>query len=273
MKYSILSVGIVAVSIVLVGCVSTPPPPRETVTFDYTPPPSEITSDPKATIALIQTESYEGALYGLMRKFAYATTQDFQEILVACGYDVKGPFETVAAMSDAEKQESDGILIPGVIFYLNLENMFIEKKENWLLAGLEVNDKDVSSYYQADGSAIVGSSISLKLLGSPVSEILSEKTITPSLQTVPLVGDKKYGSEVISDEGGPDFAILLEKDNNLYSDFGHALKTQYDVAMAETHHYFSSADLATNFQKTNHRVRISFLTTPPHRILPSELTI
>lgn len=255
MKYSVLNFGIVAVfCIILAGCATTPkpppPPPRETVIFDYTPPPSEITPDPpKATIALLQAQYSDGSDMSIpMKAFVRATTEDLKEILIASGYDVRGPFSSFSSIPDADKQKSNGVLIPTVKFDFDLTGVSAGSIEKKKLVTKEKKDEPGTKtlgfesyyYYKPKGLAVVDCSIFLDFVGSPVSEILSKKIITANPVTADFVSDEIFDYK-------PSIQDIIAEDNRAYNAFYHALEPQYDEVMDKTYHYLISDEFAKFF--------------------------
>ena len=252
MKYSILSSGIVAIScIILAGCATTPKPkpspPRETVIFDYTHPihpHPKLPSDPKVTIALLQTQLSSDSNTSIpMKAFVAATTEDLKEILIASGYDVKGPFSSFSSIPDVDKQESNGVLVPMVKFDFDLTgtNTGVIKKRSLVAKEGESGGTTLGlgySYkYKPGGLVVVDCSLFLDFVESPVSEILSKKIITSNPVTVDVVSDKIFDYK-------PSIQDWIAEDNRTYNAFNHALETQYDKIMDETYDYLISDELA-----------------------------
>ena len=250
MKYSILSFGIVAVfCVILAGCATTPksppPPPRETVIFDYTPPSETTLGSTKATIALLQTQYSSDSSNSIpMKAFVRATTEDLKDILIASGYEVRGPFSTFASIPNVDKQESNGVLVPMVKFDFDLTGTStgpIKKKK------LVTKDTDESGtktlgfesyyHYKPEGLSVVDCSIFLDFVGSPVSEILSKEIITANPVTADFVSDKIFDYK-------PTIQDMIAGDNRTYNAFYHALEPQYDEVMDKTYHYLISDKFA-----------------------------
>lgn len=255
MKYSILSFGIVAVyCIILAGCATTnkpsppPPPPRETVIFDYTlpiHPHPKLPSDPKVTIALLQTQRSSDSDTSIpMKAFVRATTEDLKDILIASGYDVRGPFSSFSSIPNVDKQESNGVLVPMVKFDFDLtgtDTGSIEKKSLVLKDTNKSRSKkfglESSYHYKPKGPAVVDCSLFLDFVGSPVSEILSKEMITASPVMVDFVSDTIFDYK-------PTIQDQIAEDNRTYNAFNHALETQYDEIMDKTYDYLISDELA-----------------------------
>ena len=246
MKYSILSFGIVAIScIILAGCATTKfeprLPPRETVTFDYTPPdytPPKTTPDStRPTIGVIKPRLPRSNDVPMFTSFARGVAADLEEVLIACGYDVKGPFDTFQNMSYAEKQGINGLLLSTIEFDILTDNVNI----------IPVSTAADRIYgnpnlYRSKGSVTVDGEISLELIESPVSETLSKKTVTISPEVLDVASDQVY------DWGGFHYREVVKdivlRDDKVHSDLERTLKTQYDAVMGKIYHYFSSNDFA-----------------------------
>ena len=253
MKYLILRFGIIgAVCIILAGCAvleTEPEFPRAAITFDYTPPSETTLGSTEATFAVVKTRTNTSA--PMFKDFSSSTTTDFEEILAALGYGVKGPFEYYNKMTDADKQESNTVLIADIDFKIDKSQMAWEKTNPIIVI------EGTPDYYRPRGSVTVECIVNCVIIESQVSEILAKKSVASTLVTVSLVSSKTYP------DGSTNLAAILENDNKIYSDLGLALETQYKAMMGKIYNYLNSDEVVNLLPKREPpRAAIVFDYTP-----------
>jgi hypothetical protein len=84
--------------------------PLAPFTFDYSPPSSSLAGTAKFTIALVYpsyTGNFAYAMQSPFKEFRQSMGNDINELLIARGFSLKGPFETWDNMLYNDKQQSD----------------------------------------------------------------------------------------------------------------------------------------------------------------------
>jgi len=102
------------VSLFLVACVTykqaAPPPMMRIPDYDFTPPSTAGSGSAKMKIALFNP-SYSGSFKysnkSPFKQFRTSMSKDFEEILSARGYIIKGPFDAYDFMTYSDKQECE----------------------------------------------------------------------------------------------------------------------------------------------------------------------
>ncbi len=174
----------------------------------------------------------------MLKSFAGSMVTDLKEILIACGYGVKGSFKYID-----EVQGSTGLLLSMIEFDINLADIKV------------INASDFwgnPTIYRAEGSVTVDGKISLELVGSPVSEILSKKIMTIGPVLVDVTSDQVYDGRIrLNDSsGGFRHREMVERvkdivrNDRVHSDLERTLKTQYDEVMSTIYHHFNSNEFA-----------------------------
>lgn len=201
-----LSTGLTAL---IVGLACTPPQPvapRPVVTA-YTPkyqfdvPKADVPGSAKTTIALITNKRQDKD--NVTNEFNSRFLKDLQNVLVAHGYNVKGPFTTEDELTFSDKKGSDFILTYGISFssaYSNVQGS--EKAKLSQLPETEVNRIWDHTYtnvpllgpmknYRGDAFYFRGemknsAKINMTLLASMAKETLWSKTIDISSDPEPF---------------------------------------------------------------------------------------
>ena len=238
MKYSILLSGMITVScIILAGCGPVTKiekvPPRKIVTFNYTPPAktSPDFTGPRATIAVLRPRFSSNSSVTMLKSFAGSIGADLKETLIACGYDVKGPFKTIDGV-----QGSNGVLLPLIEFDISPN---IKSTSAATLADRLYGNPNV---YRGKGSVTVNGEISLELVGSPVSEIFSKEIVSIGPVIVDVTSDQVYDwggfnyQEIVTD--------IVRRNDKVHSNLERTLKTQYGEVMGTIYHHFRSNEFA-----------------------------
>lgn len=84
--------------------------PLAPLTFDYSPPSNALPGSAKFTIALVNpsyTGNFAYASQSPFKEFRHSMGDDINELLIARGFNLKGPFETWDNMLYSDKQQSD----------------------------------------------------------------------------------------------------------------------------------------------------------------------
>ena len=219
MRCSTLQFGIVAiVCIMIAGCApinTEPEPPREVITFDYTP--REATpGSADVTFAVIGAQI--DTPVGLFRNFARNMASDFGEILTARGFSVKGPFKEYDLMTYSDKEGSDLVLTAEVEFTSDLTQL------------------NYTTFSRVKGPLTVSCHINLVAYESITNNRLWTKSAAITPLRVELISRKTYPN-------GANLHTLLVNENRFYTDLGGALKAQYTEIMNRIYGYLEPKEM------------------------------
>ena len=136
-----LPITLFALSLMLVGCAGSMPPPPPKLVFQWEPP-STTASAGNLAIAIVDARltrdklgNYHDAAY--LTSYTRSLGTDLQRVLVAKGLKVTGPFDDFQNMTFPEKKNSDLALIPRVYLEIN-ESYSVNKEEPGPLGGKAV---------------------------------------------------------------------------------------------------------------------------------------
>lgn len=129
---------IVAIAcLISIGCAPITQPPRETITFDYTPTTEAPPGSADVSFAIVGTQFVvtsnnpqnmspqqsillpSDPMPFLFRRLVSNMTKDLEEVLAARGFNIKGSFPTLDEMIYPDKEGSDLILTAKVKFRVN----------------------------------------------------------------------------------------------------------------------------------------------------------
>ena len=295
MRYSLVI--IVVVCFISIGCASSiVQPPRETVTFDYAPkteaspgsadvnfglvgvqfviisPTSQLGIPPQAS-GIVTPELPPPLFLQLVSNM----TRDFEEVLTARGFGIKGSFETFDEMIYPDKEGSDLVLTARVKF--SADTSRIGYKPNFQksvyggcgCSGLfslvsltaassgHVNPRlmgvvaggglvlgilsatvfhTVMPEFVPVGSVVVSSEINLEAYESLTKELMwSKKIPIPPFTVQPKVILRKKPNLIT-------WQRLMEIDNEFYSNIAKAFENQYEKTLNQIYTYLDPREMA-----------------------------
>ena len=158
MRYSTLQFGIVAVvCLMIAGCaaINTEPEPlRAIITFDYVPTAEAVSGSADVTFAIVGAEFVAPTTHQqgvplqsgmllpsappplLFQQLINNMTKDFEEVLTARGFAVKGSYRTLSEMIYPDKEGSDLILTAKVKFSADTSGLrYTDEKAKMILSG------------------------------------------------------------------------------------------------------------------------------------------
>lgn len=111
----------VAVALVAIGCATTPPQtiePQVTANFDFEPPSRTALDSASVAFCLVKPQYAESwkelVQYYPFDKFTGNMATDFEEIISARGFRMRGPFASYDEMAFPDKSQTDLVLMPKI---------------------------------------------------------------------------------------------------------------------------------------------------------------
>ena len=284
---------VIVVCFIITGCASRyVQPPRETITFDYVPKAEAPPGSADVTFAIVGTKFIAPTIHQqmmllqqgvvlpstsppplLFQKLVNNMTSDFEEVLTARGFTVRGSYRTLDEMIYPDKEGSDLILTAQVKF--SADTSEIEYGANtpkfiggcllgtlgegfFIAAGVTPKSSDQvalvilgtssligtwimnsnSPNFLPSGAVQIGCEIELEAYEGLTGEIMWTKRIpVPSFTVVPKAG--------LSENPGPvTWQQLMKIDNKFYSDIGRVLEMQYDKILNQIYTYLDPREMA-----------------------------
>jgi hypothetical protein len=221
------TIAMAVASVVLCACATTgtPGPAAFTPNFHYAPPTSSA-PDAGVTIALLNPQ------YALDQLWAQAwpdlpvnMASDFEQLLAARGYKLKGPFRSYDLMVYSDKEQSDLALIPDLNITAGVSDISVERV---------INLFGPNAYKIAHGTLHVGGNVTLMVVESLTQTKLWVKDIPVPSQTLQFKGQLAYDSP-------PSDASLREP--QLKDQLGHALEGIYKNVMQAAWDYLDPHEM------------------------------
>ena len=279
------------VCLITTGCATArfAQPPRDTITFDYVPRAEAVAGSADITFAIVGVEfvvptSYQqgvplqsGMLLPpapappLFQQLISNMTKDFEEVLTARGFAVKGSYRTLSEMIYPDKEGSDLILTAKVKFASNTNVKYKSDRRKvlaggclsplgliaWIAAGATPKESDqqilfiggigllttalvtwISGGFVPSGQMTVACEINLEVYEGLTDEIMWSKRIPiPQLEVIPQARQKENPGEIT-------YQKLMEIDNKFYSDLGHLFEAQYDKILNQIYTYLDPREMA-----------------------------
>lgn len=198
-----------------------------TPTFDYSPPTSATPASANVTFALVNatySENQPWANQWPFTDFSKNMALDFQELLAARGFTVKGPFGSYDELAFPDKKGSDLVLQPALEVRFEVVNP--KSKKHVGLLGPDT--------YSLQGDASVGGRVTLSMMESLSKERMWFKSIELPRNTVRWEGSKRYEAQ----PAGVDFS-----DPAISNSVGKVMETYYRTVMEAAWKYLDPEEM------------------------------
>lgn len=227
--------------IFVAGCVAPAAPVAQRIapTFDYTPAANADPMSARVTFAVVGSR-FETPV-PLFEHFSSNMGRDFAEILTARGYTIRGPFDSYDDMTFPDKEGSNLILQAEVDFTPDISSLTavaIISGLDFINAVLPTPGASSSNQYNVTGSVRVQGRVTLVVAES----LTNEKMWTKSVDIEPI--DVALAGTQVFDAVPSDLAEVLKHEDQLYTDLGRALATQYVEIMEKTYAYLDPREMA-----------------------------
>ena len=217
-KIFIVCVAIVA----LIGCFSskksTESVTRIPVKFDFSPPSRQVPGASAMTIALIKpvfvTENAEYYVQPFP-EMSTSMANDFEELLTAKGFKIRGPFRSRDEMVYNDKQSCDFAFMVEIDLQPNYNRKY--KYD----AGLGVI---IASSYRMSGEITLGGNLVITAMSPQYGEKIWKKNIALDKASFTYSGSVKWTDM-------PTVANELKEDNEFYNKFSHELELFYNKSL------------------------------------------
>lgn len=223
-------------ALVVTSCFTTKAPvansTRIPVKFDFSPPSRTAAGATAMTIALIspiyiaQNPEYYVAPFNEM---STSMKNDFEEMLTAKGFKIRGPFRSRDEMVYNDKQSTDFAFIVEI----DLNPTYNRKNKYSMGWGVVV-----PASYQMSGEITLGGNLVLTASSPKYGEKIWKKNIALDKSTFTYTGSVKW-AEV------PSVAEELKQDNNFYNTLSRELEKFYDRAMNLAWTQIEAAEMKT----------------------------
>ena len=221
-------------ALVFAGCTASkptastaPPVQRIPAVFDFSPPSRAQAGSTNITIAIVKpTYVGQNPEYYVppFNEMAVRMGDDFEELLTAKGFTMRGPFKSRDEMVYNDKTNSSFVLEIGIDINPQYNRKYATtNKTNW--AGiLNPNSPNVISTQKMSGEITLGGTLVINAKSSQYGELIWKKNIALTPASFTYTGGMVW-SEV------PTMADELKQDNQVYNTVSKELERFYNAAL------------------------------------------
>lgn len=180
---------LVVLAILIQGCATTSATKEGSSayvpSFDFTPPTTAAPGSADVVFAIVNASYAENQPWMQVWPFTDVSRNmgnDFQEIVSARGFNVRGPFATYDEITFPDKKASDLVLVPTLEIRLDIISPQVKKHINIL----------GPDSYTVNGQAAVSGRVTLSLMESLSKERMWFKSVELQRTVVPFEGEKEY---------------------------------------------------------------------------------
>jgi len=237
MKQSMGLLGFLVLTLLISGCVQPTTKPRTEPTyvpkFDFTPPSKATTNAANITFALVSPAYHGNQQWMSVPPFNQIPTdmsKDFEELLIAKGFTIRGPFRSYTEMTYPDKKNSDLILVPDLEIGLSFSQLQVITNQPPLLS------LRTTPTYSLAGNVIISGRVSLNVLESLTGEKMWTKSVEIPSTTVYIKGEKEYNRPITQ----IDFT-----DKSIVVPIAKQIEKIYDEIMKTSWKYLDPEEMAT----------------------------
>jgi hypothetical protein len=205
--------------------------------FDFSPPSRVQSGEANLTLALVNPSYVQkNAAENLISPYsdmANKMAQDFQELMTAKGFTIRGPFGSRDEMTFSDKTNSDIALTVSI----NLEREYNRKYTSKATFG-SLLSSELGSSITMKGEIVFRPSLVITAYSPQYGELLWKKNITLKPSVFSYTGTKTY-TEV------PEWASELKQDNSVYNIVSEELDKIYKEAMQLAWQQIDVAEMKT----------------------------
>ncbi len=165
-----------------------PQTPVKVATYDYTPPTTLLSKSSKVALLLLHPQYARNFKYSgidVFSTFSKSMVADFNELLIAKGYSVRGPYEIYDAVVYSDKKETDLMLEVEIDLNVNTTNALWTSE---LMYGYPQ-----SRYvYKLNGNIVLSGKVNLTASEPLTREKLWAKSIPLAQQDIGVASEATY---------------------------------------------------------------------------------
>lgn len=203
---------------------------KQTYTFDYTPKTAAQAGSAQMVIASLRPfyiRTFTQASNELFKGFQSALGSDIEELIIAKGFTMKGPYLSYDEMVFEDKKRVD------IAVLIEIAPQFIAADGGWKE---HVNLFNRQITYTYEGTVSLVGKINLSGVEPLTNEKLwSKSVLIPNVENIKISSSNSYAYKVSERE-------LLD-DANVYNALGKALQTQYGGIMEKIEAHFNVEEL------------------------------
>jgi hypothetical protein len=201
--------------------------PRENAKFDFVPPSVAPIGSAKMTVVLVKpvyVSQYDEFLISPFSEMAVSMGNDFEELLTAKGFTIRGPFNSRDEMVYNDKINSSFILEVQIDLKPEISNGWVKRGETRAANLLFASEPLAYTFYRAKGIVVYGGNLILTAISPQYGEKIWKKSIALDKMSFPYEGEKEFFSQ-------QPLSSLLINDNKVHNDFAKSLVQFYNYSL------------------------------------------
>jgi len=206
---------------------------KETFTFDYTPKQSAKLGSANMVLAFIKpyyATSFESSSGELFKRFQAALGSDVEELIIAKGFTLKGPYQSLDEMVFDDKKATE------ILIEMEIVPEFTAHEGGWRSTFTLMTANRM--YYSYSGQVSLVGKINISGVEPLTHEkIWSKSVLIPNVDNIPIKTSGKY-DHVLNN-------VELINDPGVYNELGKALMTQYAGIMDKIAAHFEVEELSS----------------------------
>lgn len=216
---------------------TTPTITKQTYTFDYTPKETAKSGSGAMVLAFIKpgyASSFSFSSNELFQRFKSGLTGDIEELIIAKGFSLKGPYDGRDEMVFEDKKRID------MAISIEINPEFSSKEGDWTSryhANLSLLGTSSPYYsYSYTGKVSLTGKINISGVEPLTNEKIWSKSVSiPNVENISIMTTNVYMSKVSDDK--------LMDDPAIYNALGKALQAQYTGIMDKITAHFNVEEL------------------------------
>lgn len=223
------------VLVTLTGCFSskTAPETKQTFTFDYSTRESQQPGSATMLVGIVKpfyAQEFTSGSGELFQAFQIALGRDIEELIIAKGFSLKGPYLTFGEMVFEDKKRTE------MLIEIEISPRFTAQEGGWK-SKMNLLDPRRPYYYYTGKASLVGK---INISGiEPLTnqKIWSKSVLIPNVENITIETTGKYNHVLNTHE--------LINDPGVYNALGKALMTQYNGIMDKIGAHFNVDEFKT----------------------------
>lgn len=227
MKVFNLNVIVAVILLILVGCTAkNVMMERYSAKYDYQPQDRQAPNSQELTIALVSPKYVDNKLNTTppFSNFSRNMEDDFEEMIIAKGFTIRGPFKSNDEMVYDDKLDTDIALLVDIDLQLEMEDLQTNAKTKMKIPIVGNYLGDPGTKYKLNGTFHQEGDITLTAISPFKGEKLWKKQISLDRKSINCTGEKEWDFKIKN-------ILQAMKDNGVYNPTARALEDYYKEVM------------------------------------------
>jgi hypothetical protein len=200
---------------------------KQTFTFDFAPKETAKVGSASMVLGLMKpyyAQSFTSGSGELFKSFQRALGNDFEELIVAKGFNLKGPYLSYDEMVFEDKKRTE------MVIQIEISPEFTAAEGGWK-TNVSILGPSYNSYSYEGTVSLVGK-INISGYEPLTNEKIWAKSVQiPNIENIQITTSQKYARQLN--------AVEIMQDPNVYNALGKALQAQYTGIMEKINAHFS----------------------------------